>query len=135
MAGLILPPTRAARNVYAGADTAEDLIDRVCGALVPEDNEAFRQAAEAALASSVQCWGPGSIYRTVMPLWRRRPGALWSPTTAGAARAAPARRGEPWLTRRRRSCSRGASAWRSPKCCRAPLQRQREKIGLGDRRL
>jgi hypothetical protein len=27
-------------------------------------------SAETALASSPQCWGPGSIYRTVVSIWR-----------------------------------------------------------------
>jgi hypothetical protein len=49
----------------------EDLIARLASGLAADDREAFRQAAEAALASSAQCWGPGSIYRTVVPLWRR----------------------------------------------------------------
>jgi hypothetical protein len=55
----------------ADTDTAEDLIARLASGLAADDREAFRQAAEAALTSSAQCWGPGSIYRTVVPLWRR----------------------------------------------------------------
>ena len=39
---------------------AEDLIARLAGGLAPADREAFRQAAEAALASSTQRWGAGS---------------------------------------------------------------------------
>jgi hypothetical protein len=55
------------------ADTdAEDLIARLAGGLAPADREAFRQAAETALAQlSSTCLGPGSIYRTVAPLWRK----------------------------------------------------------------
>jgi hypothetical protein len=55
----------------ADTNTAEDLIARPASGLASDDREAFRQAAEAALSSSGQCWGPGSIYRTVMPLWRK----------------------------------------------------------------
>jgi hypothetical protein len=36
---------------------AEDLISHLCGGLAPSDREAFRHAAESALASSPQCWG------------------------------------------------------------------------------
>lgn len=50
---------------------AEDLIARLCGGLASADREDFRHAAETALASSPQCcWGPGSLYRTLVPLWR-----------------------------------------------------------------
>ena len=34
------------------------------------DRAAFRQAAENALGSSPQCWGEGSIHRTVVAIWR-----------------------------------------------------------------
>jgi hypothetical protein len=50
---------------------AEDLIASLAGGLHPDDRSAFRQAAEAALASSAQCWGPGSIHRTLVPVWRK----------------------------------------------------------------
>jgi hypothetical protein len=50
---------------------AEDLIAHLCGGLAPSDREAFRHAAESVLASSPQCWGPGSIYRTLVPFWRK----------------------------------------------------------------
>jgi hypothetical protein len=50
---------------------AEDLISHVCSGLAPDDREGFRQAAKAALASSPQCWGPGSLHRTLVPLWRQ----------------------------------------------------------------
>jgi hypothetical protein len=50
---------------------AEDLIAHLCGGLAPSDREAFRNAAESALASSPQCWGPGSVYRALVPLWRK----------------------------------------------------------------
>jgi hypothetical protein len=50
---------------------AEDLISYLCGGLAPNDREAFRKAAESALASSPQCWGPGSIYRALVPFWRK----------------------------------------------------------------
>jgi len=69
---------------------AEDLIARLSGGLAPADREAFRQAAETALASSAQDWGPGSIYRTVVPLWRRYlhppaiPATTWSRSTRTA---------------------------------------------------
>jgi len=49
---------------------AEDLISHLCSGLAPDDREDFRRAAESALAASPQCWGPGSIYRTLVPLWR-----------------------------------------------------------------
>jgi hypothetical protein len=39
---------------------AEDLIARLAGGVAAADRDAFRQAAEAALATG-QCWGPGSI--------------------------------------------------------------------------
>jgi hypothetical protein len=50
---------------------AEDLIAHLSGGLAPDDREAFRHAAESALAASPQCWGPGSIHRALVPLWRR----------------------------------------------------------------
>jgi hypothetical protein len=49
---------------------AEDLIAHLCGGLAPADRDAFRHIAETALASSPQCWGPGSIYRTAVAIWR-----------------------------------------------------------------
>ena len=51
------------------ADT-ESLISHLCCALAPADRDAFSRAAETALASSPQCWGPGSVYRALLPLWR-----------------------------------------------------------------
>ena len=35
---------------------AEDLIAHLCGGLAPADRDAFRQAAENALATSSPCW-------------------------------------------------------------------------------
>jgi hypothetical protein len=55
----------------ADADAAEDLIARLSGGLAPADREAFRRDAEAALAASPQCWGPGSIHRALVQLWRK----------------------------------------------------------------
>ena len=49
---------------------AEDLIAHLSGGLAPADREAFRRAAENALATSAQCWGPGLIHRTVVSIWR-----------------------------------------------------------------
>jgi hypothetical protein len=49
---------------------AEDLIAHLCGGLAPADRDAFRQAAENALATSSPCWGPGLIHRTVVSIWR-----------------------------------------------------------------
>jgi hypothetical protein len=48
---------------------AEDLI-HLSGALAPADRAAFRRAAENALATSSPCWGPGSVDRVIVPLWR-----------------------------------------------------------------
>jgi hypothetical protein len=48
---------------------AEDLIARLSGGLHPADRDAFRRAAESALATP-QCWGPGLIHRTVTAIWR-----------------------------------------------------------------
>jgi hypothetical protein len=53
------------------ADAAEDLIARLSGGLAPADREAFHHAAETILAASSQCWGPGSIHRALVPLWRK----------------------------------------------------------------
>ena len=50
---------------------AESLISHLCCGLAPADRAAFRQAAETALATSPPCcWGPGSVYRILVPLWR-----------------------------------------------------------------
>ena len=50
---------------------AEDLISHLSRGLHSADREAFREAAEAALASSPgECWGPGLIHRTVTAVWR-----------------------------------------------------------------
>jgi hypothetical protein len=40
------------------------------GRLTSGDREAFRRAAENALASSSTCWGPGSVHRTIVAIWR-----------------------------------------------------------------
>jgi hypothetical protein len=48
--------------------------------------DAFRQAAESALANSAMCWGPGSIYRTVVPLRRKYFHPPMIPTTTGDQR-------------------------------------------------
>jgi hypothetical protein len=69
---------------------AEDLISHLCSGLAPEDRESFRQAAEAALASSPQCWGPGSIHRTLVPLWRQYFTTRQSTTAARLRRRAGA---------------------------------------------
>jgi hypothetical protein len=45
------------------------LISRLAGPLAPADRDAFRRAAEAALAR-VPCWGEGAIYRAVAVLQR-----------------------------------------------------------------
>jgi hypothetical protein len=52
---------------------AEDLIASLAGEFAPAaDRGAFRRAAEATLALSPQsCLGPGSIYRTLVPVWRK----------------------------------------------------------------
>jgi hypothetical protein len=47
----------------------EILISRLAGPLAPADREAFRQAAEEALAR-VTCWGEGAVYRAVAVLQR-----------------------------------------------------------------
>jgi hypothetical protein len=47
----------------------EILISRLAGPLAPADREAFRRAAEAALAR-VPCWGEGAVYRAVAVLQR-----------------------------------------------------------------
>jgi hypothetical protein len=47
---------------------AESLIAHLANALVPADRAAFRH--ENALVVSPQCWGPDSIYRIIVPLWR-----------------------------------------------------------------
>jgi hypothetical protein len=46
------------------------LISRLAGPLAPADREAFRRAAEDALAR-VPCWGEGAIYRAVAVLQRQ----------------------------------------------------------------
>jgi hypothetical protein len=45
------------------------LISRLAGPLAPADRDAFRRAAEEALAR-VPCWGEGAIYRAVAVLQR-----------------------------------------------------------------
>ena len=52
------------------AAAAEDLIAHLSGGLAPRSRQAFRHAAEAALASSSECWGAGMIHRTVVAIWR-----------------------------------------------------------------
>jgi hypothetical protein len=49
---------------------AEGLIARLCGPLLPADRPLFRHDAETALAALTVA-GDGSIYRAVVPLWRR----------------------------------------------------------------
>ena len=49
---------------------AEDLIARLCCGLAPADHDAFRRAAENALATSPVCLGPGTIHRIVTSIWR-----------------------------------------------------------------
>jgi len=49
---------------------AESLICHLSRGLAPADRAVFRQAAEAALASSPVCLGPGSVHRTVTAIWR-----------------------------------------------------------------
>jgi hypothetical protein len=117
---------------------AEDLIAHLCGGLAPAYCDGFRKAAETAVASSPQCWGPGSVYRTLVPLWRKyfRPPpydrdrtTTWDQGRAARANssarlrskmaaigAAPAVSGswcEPRPIGQRRSSSRAASGWRS----------------------
>jgi hypothetical protein len=50
-------------------DDTDALLSRLAASLAPDDQLAFRQAAERALATS-GCLGPGSAYRTVAQLWR-----------------------------------------------------------------
>ena len=51
---------------------AEDMIAILAGGLVPADRERFRREAEDTLALSPQsCLGPGSVYRTLVPVWRK----------------------------------------------------------------
>jgi len=45
------------------------LISRLAGGLAPPDRDAFRRAAETALAQ-LPCAGEGLAYRTVAMLWR-----------------------------------------------------------------
>jgi hypothetical protein len=52
-------------------EAAEDLIASLSGGLAPTDRDEFRRVAESALATSPQCWGPGSIDRTPVPIWRK----------------------------------------------------------------
>jgi hypothetical protein len=47
----------------------EALISRLSGPLSPPDKDAFRRAAEDALAR-VPCWGEGAVYRAVAALQR-----------------------------------------------------------------
>jgi hypothetical protein len=47
----------------------EALISSLAGPLSPADREAFRHAAEDALAR-VPCWGEGAVYRAVAALQR-----------------------------------------------------------------
>jgi hypothetical protein len=48
----------------------ESLISRLSGPLAPSAREAFRRAAEEALAR-VPCWGEGAVYRAVAVLQRQ----------------------------------------------------------------
>jgi hypothetical protein len=59
---------------------AEILIARLSGPLAPPDRDAFRAAAESALAR-VPCWGEGAVYRAVASLQR----AFFDPPSDGRA--------------------------------------------------
>jgi hypothetical protein len=52
------------------AADAESLIAHLSG-VHPDDRDAFRQAAEAALTQASVYWGPGLIHRTVASIWRQ----------------------------------------------------------------
>jgi len=69
------------------------------------DRDAFRNAAETALASSPHSWGPDSVYRVVVPLWRSffHPPTFEGRTTAGSkaasrASSSPSRRSRQFAT-------------------------------------
>ena len=49
---------------------AEALIAHLAGGLAREDRDAFRRAAESALANAPTCLGPGLIHRIVVSTWR-----------------------------------------------------------------
>jgi hypothetical protein len=70
------------------ADT-EDLIAHLSGGLHPDDRDAFRQAAETALAEASVCWGPGLIHRTVTSIWRPQAVRLRSVSAAGTPTSDP----------------------------------------------
>jgi hypothetical protein len=63
---------------------AESLIAHLSCGLAPADRDAFRRAAETALATSPLCLGPGSIHRTVTAIWREY---FHPPTFEGRATA------------------------------------------------
>jgi hypothetical protein len=63
---LILTQSRATRNDHRRRKPNRASLH----GLAPADRVAFRRAAENALATSPQCLGPGSIYRTVHSIWR-----------------------------------------------------------------
>jgi hypothetical protein len=48
----------------------DELISHFSRQLAPADRVAFRRAAENMLAGAPESWGPGSIYRALVPLWR-----------------------------------------------------------------
>jgi hypothetical protein len=58
----------------------DTLISRLAGPLSPDARQAFRRAAEDALAR-VPCWGEGAAYRALVPLWR----AYFDPPSDGRA--------------------------------------------------
>jgi hypothetical protein len=62
--------------VPINADSPDLLISRLAGPLTPDVRQAFRRAAEEALAR-VPCWGEGAIYRAIAPLQR----AFFDPPT------------------------------------------------------
>ena len=77
---------------------AENLIAHLSRRLAPDEREHFRCAAETALATAPTCWGPGSVHRTLVPLWRQffQPppndhdrGTTWSQGRRVPARARP----------------------------------------------
>ena len=54
----------------SNTDTNSDAEDLIAGR-APTDRERFRREAEATLALSPHMLGPGSIYRALVPVWRK----------------------------------------------------------------